>query len=154
MPKSKVRKKNDFTIKPVSRTPVKVKAGPSSVWFVVLFVGLMLIGLIWLLVFQLAATDGPEAHVVEVWAPDLKAVFFVKDLAGNPRRVDSNVFDPDQLVVGRKVRVLFQDGELLVGSTDSFDPARKGFFFVPADANSNIERCYVVVAATREIAFL
>ena len=44
MPKSKVRKKNDFTIKPVSRTPVKVKAGPSSVWFVVLFIGLMLIG--------------------------------------------------------------------------------------------------------------
>jgi hypothetical protein len=31
MPKSKVRKKNDFTINSVSRTPVKVKAGPSSV---------------------------------------------------------------------------------------------------------------------------
>ena len=60
MPKSKVRKKNDFTINPVSRTPVKVKAGPSSVWFVVLFVGLMLVGLVWLLVFQLAAT-GPDA---------------------------------------------------------------------------------------------
>ena len=59
MPKSKVRKKNDFTINPVSRTPVKVKAGPSSVWFVVLFIGLMLIGLAWLLVFQLAAT-GPD----------------------------------------------------------------------------------------------
>ena len=56
MPKSKVRKKNDFTINPVSRTPVKVKAGPSSMWFVVLFIGLMLIGLLWLLVFQLAAT--------------------------------------------------------------------------------------------------
>ncbi|MGV0802672.1 cell division protein CrgA, partial [Mycolicibacterium elephantis] len=54
MPKSKVRKKNDFTINPVSRTPVKVKAGPSSTWFVVLFVSLMLIGLVWLLVFQLA----------------------------------------------------------------------------------------------------
>ena len=53
MPKSKVRKKNDFTVNPVSRTPVKVKAGPSSVWFVVLFIGLMLIGLVWLLVFQL-----------------------------------------------------------------------------------------------------
>ncbi len=55
MPKSKVRKKNDFTINPVSRTPVKVKAGPSSIWFVVLFISLMLIGLAWLLVFQLAA---------------------------------------------------------------------------------------------------
>ncbi|WP_237574434.1 cell division protein CrgA, partial [Mycetohabitans sp. B4] len=52
MPKSKVRKKNDFTVKPVSRTPVKVKVGPSSVWFVALFIGLMLIGLVWLMVFQ------------------------------------------------------------------------------------------------------
>jgi hypothetical protein len=57
MPKSKVRKKNSFTPSPVSRTPVKVKAGPSSVWFVVLFVGLMLIGLAWLLVFQLASSE-------------------------------------------------------------------------------------------------
>ncbi|EUA56663.1 hypothetical protein I553_8715 [Mycobacterium xenopi 4042] len=55
MPKSKVRKKKDFTVSAVSRTPVKVKAGPSSMWFVALFVGLMLIGLIWLMVFQLAA---------------------------------------------------------------------------------------------------
>ena len=59
MPKSKVRKKNDFTINPVSRTPVKVKSGPSSVWFVVLFCGLMLIGLVWLLVFQLASNLDP-----------------------------------------------------------------------------------------------
>ena len=53
MPKSKVRnKKNDFAVKSVSRTPVRVKAGPSSQWFVVLFIGLMLFGLVWLLVFQ------------------------------------------------------------------------------------------------------
>ena len=63
MPKSKVRKKTDFTVSAVSRTPVKVKAGPSSVWFVALFCGLMLIGLVWLMVFQLAAT-GPDAPVV------------------------------------------------------------------------------------------
>ena len=63
MPKSKVRKKSDFTVSAVSRTPVKVKAGPSSVWFVALFVGLMLIGLVWLMVFQLAAT-GPDAPSV------------------------------------------------------------------------------------------
>ena len=56
MPKSKVRKKNDFTVNPVSRTPVKVKAGPSSIWFVIFFLGLMVIGLAWLLVFQLAST--------------------------------------------------------------------------------------------------
>ena len=70
MPKSKVRKKNDFTINAVRRTPVKVKAGPSSVWFVVLFVGLMLVGLLWLLVFQLGAT-GLNAPTWLEWMADL-----------------------------------------------------------------------------------
>ena len=70
MPKSKVRKKTDFTAQSVSRTPVKVKAGPSSVWFVVLFCGLMLIGLVWLMVFQLAAT-GQDAPSVLNWMAGL-----------------------------------------------------------------------------------
>ena len=55
MPKSKVRKKSAFNATTVRRTPVKVKAGPSSVWFVAFFLTLMLIGLAWLMVFQLAA---------------------------------------------------------------------------------------------------
>jgi hypothetical protein len=70
MPKSKVRKKNEFTVNPVSRTPVKVKAGPSSMWFVVLFIGLMLLGLAWLIVFQLAAT-GTDAPSFLSWMADL-----------------------------------------------------------------------------------
>jgi hypothetical protein len=70
MPKSKVRKKNDFTISPVSRTPVKVKAGPSSVWFVVLFCGLMLIGLVWLIVFQLAGSGSDVPSFLQ-WMADL-----------------------------------------------------------------------------------
>jgi Cell division protein CrgA len=70
MPKSKVRKKNDFTVTAVSRTPVKVKVGPSSVWFVALFIGLMLIGLIWLMVFQLAAY-GPQAPEALHWMAEL-----------------------------------------------------------------------------------
>jgi cell division protein CrgA len=71
MPKSKVRKKNDFTINPVSRTPVKVKAGPSGVWFVALFIGLMLIGLVWLLVFQLAATNPFDTPSFLQWMAEL-----------------------------------------------------------------------------------
>ncbi len=70
MPKSKVRKKNDFTVNPVSRTPVKVKAGPSSIWFVVLFCGLMLIGLAWLIVFQLAGS-GPDVPSFLQWMSNL-----------------------------------------------------------------------------------
>ncbi len=70
MPKSKVRKKSDFTAHAVSRTPVKVKAGPSSVWFVALFLGLMLVGLVWLMVFQLAAT-GTDAPAALNWMSEL-----------------------------------------------------------------------------------
>jgi hypothetical protein len=71
MPKSRVRKKNEFTISSVSRTPVKVKAGPSSIWFVVLFVGLMVFGLIWLLVFQLAASNPFDTPSILQWMADL-----------------------------------------------------------------------------------
>jgi hypothetical protein len=70
MPKSKVRRKNEFAVGSVSRTPVKVKAGPSSQWFVVLFIGLMLIGLVWLLVFQLAAS-GYSTPDPLIWMSDL-----------------------------------------------------------------------------------
>ncbi len=51
----------------MSRTPVKVKVGPSSVWFVALFIGLMLIGLVWLMVFQLAAvgTQAPDGAALD-----------------------------------------------------------------------------------------
>ncbi|WP_067696676.1 cell division protein CrgA [Nocardia jejuensis] len=56
MPKSKVRKKTDYTVNPASRTPVKVKhAGPSPVWYVSIMLGFMLAGLVWLLVYYLAA---------------------------------------------------------------------------------------------------
>ena len=71
MPKSKVRKKNDFTVRPVSRTPVKVKAGPSSVWFIAFFIGLMLIGLAWLLVYQLGAS-GPTPPSFLQWMADME----------------------------------------------------------------------------------
>ncbi|MFD0360333.1 cell division protein CrgA [Nocardia sp. GCM10030253] len=55
MPKSKVRKKTDYTINPAGRTPVKVKAvGPSPVWYVAIMLGFMLAGLVWLLVYYLA----------------------------------------------------------------------------------------------------
>ncbi len=70
MPKSKVRKKSSFTTGSVSRTPVKVKAGPSSAWFVALFLGLMLFGLVWLMVYQLAAS-GLDAPTMLHWMADL-----------------------------------------------------------------------------------
>ncbi|MGW0038121.1 cell division protein CrgA [Gordonia sp. NPDC003376] len=73
MPKSKVRKKTDYTINPASRTPVKVKAGPSSAIYVGVMLGLMLLGLAWLIVYYLAASEttyGGEGQALH-WMADL-----------------------------------------------------------------------------------
>ena len=47
MPKSKVRKKTDYTINPTRRTPQQVKGGQSPVWYVSIMLGFMLAGLLW-----------------------------------------------------------------------------------------------------------
>ena len=54
-------------------------------------------------------------------------------------------------VSGRKIRVVFSDGEILIGTTQGYTPGRAGFFVVPADAATNEERCFVIAAATREV---
>lgn len=67
MPKSKVRKKTDYTINPASRTPVKVKAGPSPVWYVSIMLGFMLAGLSWLIVYYLAAPHIRWMEKLDAW---------------------------------------------------------------------------------------
>ena len=99
-------------------------------------------------------TNPAEAKPVEVQTKDLKALFFVKDLTGDPLHVMRNEFDPSRPPTGRRIRVAFKDGEVLAGTTIGYQPGRPGFFLEPADVTSNIERCYVITAATREISFL
>lgn len=82
---------------------------------------------------------------------ELKAVFFVRDFTGNPHYVDKKEFDPALPVIGRKINVHFKDGEHLVGTTNAYQPGRAGFFVTPVDPLSNIERCYVVTDATRDV---
>ncbi|MFW0793159.1 cell division protein CrgA [Gordonia sp. CPCC 205515] len=78
MPKSKVRKKTDYTINPASRTPVKVKAGPSSAIYVGIMLGLMLLGLAWLIVFYIGAQSeyGDEGRALH-WMSQLGAWNFL-----------------------------------------------------------------------------
>ena len=88
----------------------------------------------------------PGAAPVRVGVPALKAVFFVKDHAGN------KAFE--RPVPGRKLQVVFKDGETIVGSTTAYDAARPGFFMTPADPQSNNDRIYVVSRAIRAVAFI
>ena len=105
-------------------------------------------------VFHIISDDEPGSKAKEVRVAELKAIFFVKDPAGNPKHEELKAFDPATPIVGRKIRVLFKDGEVLLGTTQGYQPNRPGFFVTPADPKSNNERCFVVSAATREVSFL
>lgn len=105
--------------------------------------------------FHVSIADDPYgADPVEIHSAELKALFFVKDYAGDPTYVESNEFDSARHQAGRRIKVVFADGEVLVGITTGYQSGRPGFFIEPADPGSNNERCYVVTAATREISFL
>jgi len=105
--------------------------------------------------FHLMLADVPrDAKPVEVQIAEIKAVFFVKDFAGNAERKKNQEFPAGKTVLGKKIRVVFQDGETLVGTTQGYDASRPGFFVVPADAGSNNERCFVVARAIKQVSFL
>jgi uncharacterized protein DUF6982 len=105
--------------------------------------------------FHVAVTDAaPRSKPLKIQTSELKAVFFVKDLVGRPEYQPRQEFDPGRPLAGRKVKVVFKDGEVLVGTTQAYQPNRPGLFLLPADSDSNIERCYVVAAATVEITLL
>ena len=96
----------------------------------------------------------PDARPLEAHLADAKAVFFVKEFDGNPGYKDRQEFEPGKPVTGRKIQVKFKDGELMIGTTNGYQPGRPGFFVSPADTASNIERCFVMTAATSEVKFI
>jgi len=105
--------------------------------------------------FHVTVAAAPAgAKPAEIRLKNLKALFFVKDLTGDREHVERNEFDPSRPPAGRRIKVVFKDGEVLVGTTTGYQPGRRGFFVVPADSGSNIERCYIVAAATKEVSFL
>jgi hypothetical protein len=105
--------------------------------------------------FHLIPSD-PAAggKALEVIVGELKGVFFVKNLKGDRFHKKDNAFDPGAPPQGRKIRVVFKDGEVLQGFTQGYQPGRPGFFVIPADRKGNNDRCYVVASATREITVL
>lgn len=104
--------------------------------------------------FHVRPVNGSVEILAEIHIKDLKALFFVKDFEGDPKHVTTNEFDPEHPVAGRKLKVVFRDGEVLVGTTTGYQPDRPGFFLIPADGGANTKRCYVVAAATQEVSFL
>jgi hypothetical protein len=74
----------------------------------------------------------------DVQLRELKAIFFVKDFAGNADRHDSQELKDGAR--GRKLEIVFADGEKICGTTEAYDPQKAGFFMFPADGSSNNSR--------------
>jgi hypothetical protein len=103
--------------------------------------------------FHLWPTVGaPASEQMIVPLSRLKAVFFVRDFAGNPDYVERQEFAT--MPTGRKIEVTFLDGEVIVGSTLSYRPEGTGFFLCPADPRSNNARIFVVCGSVRHARFI
>src|SRR5262249_61688629 len=101
--------------------------------------------------FHVDPQDGSTP--IELRFRQLKALFFVASLDGDPARQDVRGFlhGPVETQQGKKIAVRFRDGEFICGYTLSWSPDREGFFLFPADVQGNNQRIYVVTSSTLEV---
>jgi len=87
----------------------------------------------------------PEGEMVDVAMADLKALFFVRSLSGNPARNDTHEIAPtDPRMRGaRLVEVKFKDGERITALLLRYPPNQAFFFLTPVDASGNNLRILV-----------
>jgi hypothetical protein len=109
--------------------------------------------------FHIMIESGGEEDVkvnnlktIEIPVEVLKGAFFVKDFEGDKSRKD--LYHDVIPGGGRRVRVKFSDGEVIVGYTQSYSSRLQGFFIIPADKRSNNIRIFVVKSAIDEVTFL
>jgi hypothetical protein len=94
----------------------------------------------------------PAESRVSVPIGYLKAVFFVRDFAGNSEYQDDATIQPSG--GGRKVAITFLDDELLVGTALDYRPDDIGFLVLPNDPKSNNIRTFVFSRAVRHVEFV
>lgn len=104
--------------------------------------------------------ERPSFHIrtsdegtVDVSLGDLKALFFVKSLEGDPTRRRAAEVDPtDSRVRGSQlIELHFSDGERMVGLTVRYPPIKPFFFILPADGTGNNLRILVNRAAVMKM---
>ena len=97
---------------------------------------------------------GKSPDLVEIQLSDLKAVFFVKDFEGDAEYKERKIFMEGDKLSGRKVEVIFEDGEMMQGSVLGYNPKQTGFFLFTVDPKGNNERVFVVNAVVKNFRFL
>jgi len=102
----------------------------------------------------------PDCHIrtadqqtVKVALADLKALYFVKSLEGNPKHEyasEPTAGDP-RLTGSHRVSLTFKDGERLMALANRFPPVGNFFFVLPVDGDGNTVRVLVNRAAVVEM---
>jgi hypothetical protein len=104
-------------------------------------------------VFHLTPADDKN-ELLEINTCQLKAIFFVKTFAGNKDHktpAEAIILENLKKVPGLKLKITFFDGEVMYGSTQGYEPERKGFFVFPADQDANCDRAYIVKEAVVDV---
>jgi hypothetical protein len=95
-----------------------------------------------------SVTEG-EAVIVPLLR--LKALFFVREFAGNPGYIERTDLPEPQ--GGRPIEVTLSDEEVIVGTTNNYRSDGQGFFVTPVDPLANNIRIFIVANSVRQIRF-
>ena len=98
--------------------------------------------------------DGQPTTMEQLDLADLKAVYFVKTLAGTPDYAERKEFADGDSPKGPKMEVTFADGEILQGSVLRYRTQEIGFFLFPVDPKSNNLAIFAVSAAVKQFRYL
>ena len=93
----------------------------------------------------------PGLPPLEVATEGLKAVFFVRSLDGNPERSDHRDFPRAPGQVRPKIWIEFKDGERMAAWPVSTPLGKAGFYVIPTDPTSNVEKAYVFRSSVNRI---
>jgi hypothetical protein len=91
--------------------------------------------------FHVTPSHGGTAQRVSTQG--LKAVFFVRTLEGNPSRPDIRDFPDQNGRVRSRIWLRFRDGEQMPAWPVSPSLGDRGFWVLPTDPGSNLEKTYV-----------
>ncbi len=97
--------------------------------------------------------DDDRGHIYEIKCCDLKGLFFVKTLTGNKDYTAKKRFDEIDTygLLGLKIKVEFQDGEVIRGMSFDYDKNFAGFFIMPVDPQDNNKKVFVIADDLRDI---
>lgn len=98
--------------------------------------------------FHIRSTPGVPPE--RITTDGLKGVFFVQSLGGNPEYRDHREF-PQETGVRRKIWIEFMDGEKMAAWPVSAFLGKRGFYVLPTDQASNVEKAYIFRKAVRSV---